>query len=144
MNHTGPTTPRTAVTYNILRHELYFAIDRAVAEVMNHQAPHCPPLYWASLSGRVSDGARGMAGAKYCTDEAVTAVRTWAARFGLHPSEAPSPGTLSYHGEVNGLPVQVWAITDYALARSTTYQQQHRPVREQRMNHTGPTTTRGW
>ena len=54
-----------------------------------------------------------------------------------------TPGALSYHGEINGLPVIVWAITDYALARSTTYQQQHRPVREQRMNHTGPTTLRG-
>jgi hypothetical protein len=101
------------MTHTILYHELYPAIDRAVAEVMNQQAPDCPPLYWTPLSGRVSEGARGLAGAKYCPDGAVAAVKTWVERFGLHPDEAPMPGTISYHGEINGLPVIVWAIIDH-------------------------------
>jgi hypothetical protein len=101
------------MTYSDLVYELYPAIDRAVAEVMNHQAPDCPPLYWTLRSERISEGARGLAGAKYCTEEVVTAVMTWAARFGLHLAEAPSPGTFSYQGEINGLPVIVWAITDH-------------------------------
>jgi hypothetical protein len=91
--------------------ELRPAIDRAVTQVMNRQAPDCPPLYWTPRPERGSEGARGLVGPQYCI-EGVAAVKKWAERFGLVPVETPMPGTISYHGQINALPVSVWAITD--------------------------------
>lgn len=91
--------------------ELRPAIDRAVSQVMNRQAPNCPPLHWTPRLERGNEAARGLASAQYCIDE-VAAVKKWAERFGLVPVETPMPGTISYHGQINALPVSVWAITD--------------------------------
>jgi hypothetical protein len=92
--------------------ELHSVIDRAVARVLNRQAPDCPPLYWSPLFAPGSEAARGLAGSGYRPDGALAAVMRWVERFGLR-AEAPLPGIISYHGQVNGLPVTVWAITDH-------------------------------
>jgi hypothetical protein len=131
-----PTPPGPAETDNDLITELHSAINQATAQVLNRQAPDCPPLYWSpSSTGRSRRGASGLAGSGYSPDGAVAAVMRWVERFGLR-AETPLPGMISYHGQVNGLPVTVWAITDH----DAFYTHLSRPVsaRKARVKHPEP------
>ena len=109
MTHTGAADR----TRQHLIHTLDEAMSEACSTVMNQLAPHCPPLYWSAAEGDLHNAMKGLASTgDYSDAAAAAAVRAWASQFELQPHPDPIPGTISYDGEIHGLAVKVWAITD--------------------------------
>jgi hypothetical protein len=51
-------------------------------------------------------------------------VRQWAVAFDLTPDEQSTPGTLGYRGQIEGIPVEVWAVADRDEFERTTHHTQ--------------------
>ncbi len=99
-----------------LNSTIRIAVDVALTGVMNSRAPGCPTLYWSFTDDRdgFRGGLEGMAGPEYPDDEAGPAIGRWAQTFGLfeHPPAAELAGTTEYSGEIGGLSVRLWAVTN--------------------------------
>ncbi|MDQ2709422.1 MAG: hypothetical protein M3Z25_18140 [Actinomycetota bacterium] len=108
------TTHRRSV--EDLNSTIRIAVGAALTAVMNSRAPGCPTLYWSFTDDRAGlpGGLEGMAGPEYPDDEAGAAIGWWAQTFGLveHPPAAELAGTTEYSGEIGGLSVRLWAVTN--------------------------------
>ena len=92
-------------------------LDDAASEVLNThgQAQGCRPLAWSvpEHDGWIYSGLSGLASCGYYADaDALVVISQWVSAFGLRPVQRPAPGTRSYQGEIEGVRVEVWAITD--------------------------------
>lgn len=106
--------------------QVTYRFDSALAlfldRTMNTFARRCYhglyPLYWQRDDFPVDESVpslTGMAGADYDDDEAVEVIETWARLFGLQLVEKPVEGTVEYRGQIEGIAVRVWAVTDRAV-----------------------------
>jgi hypothetical protein len=100
-----------------LRRALGEQLDNAVTEVLNTRgrARGCRPLAWAvpAYEAWTTTGFSGLASSgDYSTTDAEAVIQQWAAAFDLTPDEHPVRGTLGYLGQIENIPVQVWAVAD--------------------------------
>ena len=95
-------------------------INDAITTRMNqlgHQAA-LQPLTWLLFAGRPIR-VSGCAGVTCYDVEAV--LEAWAGWLGLTGQNPPScPGTVEYRGRVDGLDVELWAVTDRGLFAQAT------------------------
>lgn len=104
-------------TNRSLRESLGEQLDDAASEVLNThgQALGCRPLAWSvpAYDGWIQAGLSGLASSGYYADaDALAVISQWASAFDLTPVQRPTPGTRTYQGEIKGVRVEVWAITD--------------------------------
>jgi hypothetical protein len=71
----------------------------------------CAPLSW-SFADRARTQMNGLASTRAYCGAAAAAVQGWATQFELELHLDPTPGTIRFDGEIHGLEVKVWAITD--------------------------------
>jgi hypothetical protein len=114
-----------------LRDALGRQLDTAATAALNTrgQAKRCPPLAWAAPAYEpwTEAGFTGLASSgDYSTTDALGVVRQWAAAFDLTPDERSRPGTLGYRGQIEGIPVEVWAVADRDEFEHTTHHSQPR------------------
>lgn len=81
---------------------LQTAISLTTSEYVNACHRHLPPLIW-HLDGRVLTGQS--------ETDSRTEVDAWASALGLVTTTS-DPGSLRVSGEVDGVGIVVWAITD--------------------------------
>ncbi|MBB6375822.1 hypothetical protein BKA01_003044 [Pseudonocardia eucalypti] len=76
------------------------------------------PLSWV-----VRSGTGGLDGAPNTVDhdraERIAAVRRWAETFDLHPDPNAVAGAVEYRGQIENVPVSVWAVVDDAAFYGT-------------------------
>jgi hypothetical protein len=79
------------------------------------RARGCRPLAWAvpAYEAWTTTGFSGLASSgDYSTTDAEAVIQQWAAAFDLRPDEHPVRRTLGYLGQIEGVPVEVWAVAD--------------------------------
>lgn len=97
-----------------LRDTIRVAMNDALAQVVNAEAPQLPELYWTCRKGEdwSEVGVYGLV-SWYSTEPVADIALRWAVTLGLTEVVPGRPtGTFEYTGQIHGQPVCVWAITD--------------------------------
>jgi len=93
------------------------AADAALTATMNALHPDLPPLLWyVGDRNHLFDvvSIRGQVDAGHYEAEAVVIADQWAVTLGL-PQGSPTPGSVEYRGDVDGVQTTVWAVVDRDL-----------------------------
>ncbi|WP_410646278.1 hypothetical protein [Amycolatopsis sp. cmx-4-54] len=90
---------------------------REIERIGNHAG--CQPADWSwttpySSTTKIPTPGPTLRGHIYTRHPAAArqAIQQWANVLGLTPSEKAHPGTLSYSGEIERLPIEIWTVVD--------------------------------
>jgi hypothetical protein len=108
----------------LLAFDVESAASQAVSALVNDRyGPDLPAMFWRPIthqSSSVVTSLTGQAPVDLTQDDAAAALAAWADRYDLQPADNPTRGTTELRGQLDGLPVEIWAVTDRTLFETGT------------------------